>query len=300
MGLFSNLFGKKETDSARAERIARTTKERTDKYLSGVSVERIAAEYRMTDKAVMIGLMRAGVYQRTLNVDDKIKLLDEAIFGLDKRGEHLVSVDGTVAVAIAADEEHLHVFTLESSRATQRLLAPAKLLAVELVVDDESVIRTTSSTKLGGAIVGGLLFGGAGAIVGGLTGRDKQVQKKVVNKVEVRVTIDDLSFSSVRLQLLATPVEASDKMFATIEGRAKNWIDWLTILMRRAKVRTESDNPELRNVRRKASKPAKPKVVAESNNIIAELTRLAELKASGALTAEEFDVLKHGLLAKAK
>jgi hypothetical protein len=48
-------------------------------------------------------------------------------------------------------------------------LDPKNILAVELVIDNETVSRVSRSHQLGGALAGGLLAGGAGAIIGGLS-----------------------------------------------------------------------------------------------------------------------------------
>lgn len=54
---------------------------------------------------------------------------------------------------------------------------------VELVIDDTVAYKRSMSSTVGRAVVGGVLAGGVGAIIGGITG--KQNGKKIVHRVEL-------------------------------------------------------------------------------------------------------------------
>lgn len=61
------------------------------------------------------------------------------------------------------------------------------LLSYELQENGSTV--TKGGVGVGRAVVGGVLFGGAGAVLGGLS--KKKVAKEVINKMEIRVSVKD-------------------------------------------------------------------------------------------------------------
>lgn len=66
-----------------------------------------------------------------------------------------------------------------------------EIIDFELLEDGESI----ASGGLGRALVGGVLFGGAGAVVGGVTGKKKS--KGVCTSLKIKVTIDDFNNPAV-------------------------------------------------------------------------------------------------------
>lgn len=65
-----------------------------------------------------------------------------------------------------------------------------ELVSVELLIGGTSVTTTSRGSQLGGAVVGGLLFGGVGAVIGGLSGKQETTTQ---NKTyELVITVDSL------------------------------------------------------------------------------------------------------------
>ncbi|KYG33021.1 SHOCT domain-containing protein [Alkalihalobacillus trypoxylicola] len=72
------------------------------------------------------------------------------------------------------------------------------IIHFELLEDGESI----ASGGLGRALVGGALFGGVGAVVGGVTGN--KTSKGVCTSLKVKVTVDDVHNPTVYINLLNT------------------------------------------------------------------------------------------------
>ena len=68
----------------------------------------------------------------------------------------------------------------------------------ELLEDGESITKG----GLGRAITGGLLFGGIGAVVGGITGGKRS--KSICNSLKIKITVNDMRSPVVYINLLAT------------------------------------------------------------------------------------------------
>lgn len=83
------------------------------------------------------------------------------------------------------------------------------LIAYELMEDD-SVI---TSGGVGQALIGGALFGGLGAVAGGVTA--KRTQKKKVESLYIKVTVNNFSSPCIMLPLITKSTKTNSKEYET-------------------------------------------------------------------------------------
>lgn len=144
------------------------------------------------------------------------------------------------------------------------------LVNVEVKLDENVV----SSPSIGGAIVGGVLFGGAGAIIGS---SNKTAEKKV-KKVILRITVDDIKKPIHDLHFfsneLAFPLE--NPLVKTALENANNWYGRFVTIVEKRKINQPNGN---------------------SNNLSVadEISKLKKLMDDGVITSEEFDASKKKL-----
>ena len=143
--------------------------------------------------------------------------------------------------------------------------------------------------SLGGAVVGGLLFGGVGAIVGSNTA--KAVKNKKIERMSIKILLKSTSDPTILLEIynsrndgaiLETKKDA-DKIF--YEGLMKEVTgikDIFSIIIDIVDKSSASQNQQIS--------------VSASNSIADELTKLVQLKDAGVLTEEEFQAQKAKLL----
>ena len=81
------------------------------------------------------------------------------------------------------------------------------LVSYELIEDDATITKG----GLGMALIGGFAFGGVGAIVGGITGR--KVQKKRVESLFIRVTLNNFDSPLIIIPIIAKPVKTNSKEY---------------------------------------------------------------------------------------
>lgn len=116
--------------------------------------------------------------------------------------------------AIAIDVEHEKIATLlNPARIQQFEIKPYvykfdDLLAVELVRDGASIVKTQRGSQLAGAVAGGLLLGPAGLIVGGLSGSKRQVSK--IEKLSIKLYTNNLMMPVQELFFLDSPGAGAD------------------------------------------------------------------------------------------
>ena len=157
--------------------------------------------------------------------------------------------------------------------------------------ENGSQLYTKSAGRtVGGAIVGGFLMGGVGAVVGGLSGASKQ--NKEIRNMDIKILLRSTSRTSCVLhfkdvdRVLKTKDEADRKLYETSVQNANQAKDVLSVIIDDAK---QASAP--------IAQPITQSVVAPASSSVAdELAKLAKLKADGILTDEEFRVQKSKLL----
>lgn len=83
------------------------------------------------------------------------------------------------------------------------------ILASEVIIDGETVTKTSRSSQLGGALIGAALTGGVGAIIGGLSGVKTSQEK--VQKVQLKLIVNDIKNPIVLISFLDSPRSISKK-----------------------------------------------------------------------------------------
>lgn len=99
-----------------------------------------------------------------------------------------------------------------------------QLISFELLEDNESV--TTGG--IGQALVGAALFGGFGAVAGGVTAKRKT--KKVVNTLTVKLTINDFQNPHIMIPLLAKPAKTNSKEYEIAYTMAQKLLSMLDVI----------------------------------------------------------------------
>ncbi len=163
------------------------------------------------------------------------------------------------------------------------------IIEVSYEENGTQLFTKSAGRTVGGAIVGGVLMGGAGAVVGGLSGASKQ--NKEVKSMDIKILLRSTSRTSYVLhfneanRVLKTKEDSDRTLYETYLKNANQAKDILSVIIDSAKqVSAPTVQPVIQNV------SASPSSVAD------ELAKLAKLKADGILTEEEFQAQKAKLL----
>lgn len=143
------------------------------------------------------------------------------------------------------------------------------ILDYELLEDGESI----ASGGLGRALVGGVLFGGVGAIVGGVTGNKKS--KSICNSLRIKITTNDINNPVVYADFLNTSTKKDSIIY-------KTWFDLAQKCLSTLQVITNGNQEEV-----------KEKPVESSAD---EILKFKNLLDQGIITQEEFEAKKKQLL----
>lgn len=171
----------------------------------------------------------------------------------------------------------------------KKVISFEDIINVELVENGTSLVQKSTMRTIGGTIIGGVLAGGAGAVVGGLSGSSKVVQK--ISKVQIRMRIRNLNdpvliincFDAETMTQEGKPIspESIDgHLYKTGRENAQSILDLVCVIIDDVDKNSCFSLSEIKT------------------SIADELTKLAELKTKGILTQDEFEQQKDKLLSK--
>lgn len=154
-----------------------------------------------------------------------------------------------------------------------RIYNYSELLGYEILEDGNTITKGGP----GSAVVGGALFGGIGAVVGGLTGGKKS--KEVVRSLKVKIVLDNKIVPAEYIELLKTEFKKDGFVYRSAKQEAEDIIAILTSISAENE-KNQTNNSNIQN----------------TNDPITEVKRYKELLDNGIITQEEFDKKKKELL----
>lgn len=164
------------------------------------------------------------------------------------------------------------------------------ILAVEVVEDGHTTIKTERSSQIGGAIVGGLLLGGVGAVVGGLSGNKSS--KTITRRIDLRITINNVQ-RPVHDIIMFMQAEDSNLDPTSARNLTRHWNGVLSVIIKRSAQEADKISAAELDVA-KTTNVTQPNVIPIS--IADELKKLADLKSGRHLTEAEYEQQKARLL----
>ena len=203
----------------------------------------------------------------------------------EKCGKRLLSSNPTLRAyndyAFITDDVNQYVFILTPNKSY--FLLYSDLVSVSYEENGNDVYNKS----LGGAVVGGLLFGGVGAIVGGSTAKAKQ--NKEVSKMVIKILKKDTANPNIRLVIysgviLKTKNTADNMRYEELMKEVTGIKDIFSVIL------------DIADNQKKFSKDEES--VPSPVSVADELTKFANLKAQGILSEEEFEKQKAKLLGK--
>lgn len=181
-----------------------------------------------------------------------------------------------------------------------------EIQGIDISEDGTSVFNKSTSSAVGRAVVGGLLFGGVGAIVGGVTGKSKE--KKTLNSYKVTIQLSDISNPTYEIEFVTDPIESGtvgDEMMKQIKTCVNKLKSVLTAIIKANEIQLNLQQAQAQAILQAEAQKhlgsTEPKAIQEHNgssSIADELLKLSELHKLGVLTDEEFEVQKQKVLNK--
>ncbi|WP_342538500.1 SHOCT domain-containing protein [Sporosarcina sp. FSL K6-1540] len=174
-----------------------------------------------------------------------------------------------IGTAIQFDDENKKML-IPGQFGRDNIFSYNDIVSYELLEDDEVV----TSGGLRRAAVGGVLFGGAGAVVGAVTGRKN---KGVCNNMGIKLTVNNMSQPIVYISFIQTKTKTDSNAYKVANHEAQECMSTLQLIC---------DN----------QKGEEKETTTYSFSTADEIKKFKELLDDGILTQEEFDAKKKELL----
>ena len=228
---------------------------------------------------------------QSAKVDKKKRRMDSRVRSLPgfSATQRVMGCDGESGIAFDEVRKKICLITNKKDRVRQRVVAFGQLLSSELFDDGVSVTRTVRGSQIGGAMLGGLVFGGVGAVVGGLSGTTETSEGKA-KRLELRLTVNDTIAPLHDVVFLNVESSRDGATYKSASQQARHWHAIIAVLIKRADAE--------QRVEHHATKTSAPEPASAS--IADEIRKLVELRDSGALTDSEFQEQKIRLLRRSE
>jgi len=198
--------------------------------------------------------------------------------------QEVMGTDGLSGIAVDINQSKICLIK-NSTMITKRVIGYRDIISVELFEDGDSISKTSRTSQIGGALVGGVLLGGAGVLLGGLTGSKRTSSK--IKTIDLRILVNDPVAPLHDIKFLNFESKKDSFSYKNAINSARHWHGVLEVLIKRADSEVSVKNPVMAKQEITTIKPS---------SIADELKKLGELKDSGILTSEEFQVQKKKLL----
>ncbi|WP_417467436.1 ribosomal protein L7/L12 [Maricaulis sp.] len=160
-----------------------------------------------------------------------------------------------------------------------------RIATVEIAKNNSAMVQTNRGSQLLGAAVGGVMFGGAGALVGGLTGSSRSNDR--LKSLSIKIIVDDPGAPNHSILFFESPEpKGSDPSGIIVTQSSKDIERFHALLLNAMRKATEQ------------STSAAPSSPENATDKLANLERLAALRDAGSISETEFKSLKTELLAK--
>lgn len=173
----------------------------------------------------------------------------------------------SIGNAIAFDDENKLIMISPKKHA--RVYDYNHISSFELLEDGEIV----TSGGLGRALVGGALFGGTGAIVGGVTGNRKNKEK--ISSLRIKLSLKDINYPVDYVDFLSMNTKRGSLIYKVAYNEAQECLSALQYICDQEKSTKQHNS---------------------SNSAADEIMKYKNLLDAGAITQEEFDYKKKELL----
>lgn len=125
------------------------------------------------------------------------------------------------AMALDIQRRQLALVQRVQGHLQTRIIEAHHIVSAEILEDGTSLLKTARMGQLGGAAVGGLIFGPLGAVVGGLSGGKRQVDK--ARRIDLDIIVDDITAPRFSANFLGTEVDKSGFVYRASLDEAREW-----------------------------------------------------------------------------
>ena len=199
---------------------------------------------------------------------------------------NLTNYSNQYTISIDKEKEKILIIQADDSeeKANTFLLDYEDIISVQLMEDKNLIYSKSTLRTIGGGLVGGLVAGGAGAIIGGLSGSSNE--KKMVSNISIKLLIRNLEDPSIELICYkGEGINANGPLGKPIIEEALQVIDHIKVI-----IDYVDKKEKVNQISKQSPEPF--------HSLAEELEKLHQLKERGILSEEEYRIQKEKILNK--
>jgi hypothetical protein len=149
------------------------------------------------------------------------------------------SVNNKTAIAIDSRSNKIcllsnpsGIFPCDTRRIQKLIVSYKDILEVSFYEDGNSITKTSRTSQVAGAVVGNVLLGGAGLVIGALTGSKKT--SNTIQSLEIRITVNNMQFPFWAFSFLRTETQKNNVNYKIATEEANKLLSLLKVIMNKA------------------------------------------------------------------
>jgi hypothetical protein len=135
--------------------------------------------------------------------------------------QQIMGADGTTGLSVDESRKKVCLVNKSDKTLSSRVVDYRDILSTELFEDGTAVTKTSRSSQLGGALLGGLAFGALGAVVGGLSGSTSSATK--VKRIDLQIVVNDVAAPIHRINFLDLESKTDTSIYKQASEKARHW-----------------------------------------------------------------------------
>ena len=135
----------------------------------------------------------------------------------------LQSHDRQNGLAVDEVKRQIALFSRPDPSSEYEIFPYSEVIGCEVIEDGKTVMVTDRASQFAGALIGGVVFGGVGALAGALTG--KKVSDQKVDSILLVITVNSTSRPRHEIQLLRPGIgwDKTNTVYIQAHGTANLW-----------------------------------------------------------------------------
>lgn len=235
---------------------------------------------------VLVGIVAVAKSIKERHSENK---MTRALAHVNGQPSAAVLMSANCRAGIAINREATAISMAGGNWINTEVFEASDVLSAELYIDGECETRTSRTSQAAGVLVGGLLLGGVGLVIGGLTGKKKS--RHMVSSIILRVMVNDADNPLHEVSLLARELRKDSPQAQKLIDTARTFHAKIDLMIKRA------DRADQMAERTAAHANQDKRLGAPMLSIADELRKLVELKNSGELSDAEYQTLRARLFA---
>ncbi len=190
-------------------------------------------------------------YLALLNLDKKKeKSLQKKIKKIHSFNATQQITNYNASQGISVDERRQKISLIENGN-NIKIYKFKEILEVELLENKKSLLKTSSGSMIGRALVGGVALGGIGALAGGITGT--KVQEEKITEVSLKIILNSISNSIFIYTLLKEDagIDKNSQKYKQAISEARKWYGIIKVIIKQS----EENEPQLQPLKESFDTP---------------------------------------------